>query len=178
VTAGNYSVHNFYAEVLNLILNVSADLVYPALNNVLSELDAGRVGSGPDFCKFRTGRVGSAKSDPSPTLRTLGLDRSRYGWSRSYLGLGTVGLGLELGLGRPGLDNMTAEIRARLLPRRNMVAVLRNDQRLLQCHEMTRSGQISAARPHSLSTAASWLQNLKLICVRMPSRKGKKTARL
>jgi hypothetical protein len=34
LAAGNYSVHSFYAEVLNL-LNVSADLVYPALNNAL-----------------------------------------------------------------------------------------------------------------------------------------------
>jgi hypothetical protein len=76
LTAGNYSVHNFYAEVLNLILNVSADLVYPALNNVLSV---------------------------STGLGTAGLG----------LGLGTVGLGLDLGLGRPGLDNITAEIQAR-----------------------------------------------------------------
>jgi hypothetical protein len=34
LAAGNYSMHNFYVEVLNL-LNVSADLVCPALNNVL-----------------------------------------------------------------------------------------------------------------------------------------------
>jgi hypothetical protein len=34
LAAGNYSMHDFYVEVLNL-LNVSADLVCPALNNVL-----------------------------------------------------------------------------------------------------------------------------------------------
>jgi hypothetical protein len=34
LAAGNYSEHNLYAEVLNL-LNMSADLVCPALNNVL-----------------------------------------------------------------------------------------------------------------------------------------------
>jgi hypothetical protein len=60
LAAGNYSVHNFYAAVLNL-LNVSAELVCTALNNVL-------------------------------LVST---------------GLGTAGLGL--GLGRPSLDNITAE---------------------------------------------------------------------
>jgi hypothetical protein len=34
LAAGNYSVRNVYAEILNL-LHVSADLVFPALNNVL-----------------------------------------------------------------------------------------------------------------------------------------------
>jgi hypothetical protein len=34
LAAGNCSVHNFYAEVLNL-LNISADLVCPSLYNVL-----------------------------------------------------------------------------------------------------------------------------------------------
>jgi hypothetical protein len=34
LATANYSVHNFYVEVLTL-LNVSADLVCPALNNVL-----------------------------------------------------------------------------------------------------------------------------------------------
>jgi hypothetical protein len=104
-------MHNFYANVLNLILNVSADLVCPALHNVL--------------------------------LVSTGLGTAGLG-----LGLGTVGLGLDLGLGRPGLYKIPAEVQARrigLLPRRNMVAVQHNDQRLLQCHEMTRSGQISAA---------------------------------
>jgi hypothetical protein len=32
--AGNYSMHNFYVEVLNF-LKVSADLVWPVLNNTL-----------------------------------------------------------------------------------------------------------------------------------------------
>jgi hypothetical protein len=65
---------------------------------------------------------------------TLGL----YSWSRPF------GLGLDLGLGRPGLNNITAEIQARL-PRRNLAAVQLSDQHLLQCHEMTRAGQSSAA---------------------------------
>jgi hypothetical protein len=89
LAVGIYSEHNFYAEVLNL-LNMSADLVCPALNNVLL-VSTGRgtagLGLGLGF-----GHVG------------LGLGPAGLGIG---LGLSTVGLGLGLGLGRPGLDNIT-----------------------------------------------------------------------
>jgi hypothetical protein len=69
------------AEVSNL-LNISADLVCLAFNNVLLvSTGLGTAGLG------------------------LGLDLGPAGLGLG-LGLGTVGLGL--GLGRPGLDNITA----------------------------------------------------------------------
>jgi hypothetical protein len=78
-----------------------------------------------------------------PFFGGLGLGRAGLGLG---LSLGTVGLGLGLGLGRPDLDNITAEIQARrTASTKHGIAVRHNDQRLLQCHEMTRSGQISAA---------------------------------
>jgi hypothetical protein len=69
LNAGSYSVPDFYAEVLSL-LNVSADLVCTAVNNVLL------VSTGLCTAGLGLGHVG------------LGLG----------LGLGTVGLGLGLGL--------------------------------------------------------------------------------
>jgi hypothetical protein len=71
LAAGNYSVHNFYVEVLNL-LNVSADLVYPALNNVLL------VSTGLGTAGLGLG---------------LGLGHVGHGLG---LGVGTVGLGLSV----------------------------------------------------------------------------------
>jgi hypothetical protein len=78
LTAGHYSVRNFYAEVLNLILKRNADFVYRSgreqhIGLLLVSTGLGTAGL------------------------SLGLD----------LGLGTFGLGLNLGLGRPGLDNIT-----------------------------------------------------------------------
>jgi hypothetical protein len=90
--AGNYSVHNFYVEVLNL-LNVSADLVCTALNNLLLLVSTG-LGTAGLGLGLGLGHVGLGLG--------LGVGPAGHG-----LGLGTVGLGLGLGLGRPGnIDNI------------------------------------------------------------------------
>jgi hypothetical protein len=122
------------------------DLVYPALNNVL--------------------------------LVLTGLGTAGLGLVLGF-GLGTVGLCLDLGLGRPGLDNITAETRARRSASTehgsSAAYSLYNDQHLLQCHEMTRSGQISAAdhitlalQLHSCKTSDSSVLESRLEKARRP----------
>jgi hypothetical protein len=67
------------------------------------------------------------------------------------IGLGTVDLGFDLGLGRLGLDNISAEIQVRrIASTEHGSSAAYNDQRL-QCHEMSRSGQISAANHIALA---------------------------